>query len=696
MRLSKAAIRRALRRAGEAIKAGVDALRFEVSHETLLRWTSLALTLVVAISIRLLPLRWGAYLSEFDPYWHYHVARYVSEHGFAAFFTWRDDMVWYPWGRDVAKTTFPGVAFTTAGLYMLLKALGVPIDLYTLCVYFPVFAAAVTCLALYFLGREIGGPKVGLLAAFLLAVNPSYIQRTSLGFCDDETVGLLLIVLFSLFLLRAIDEERSEGQHLIYSVLAGLSLGFLCATWGASRYPFAVAAALAVLLVLVKRYRPRLLSAYAITFGIALFIAVHVPKLGLRFLWENTVLPVLAAVLILALAELVRHVERPRNKAVLVLACLALLAAGIYLAIHFKLVKPVGKKFLTVVNPLMRKELPLFESVAEHKPNTWAIMFYELGAGIMFALLGIYFAVREPTDKNIFITIFALTAIYSAASMVRLSVLMAVPVSVLWALALERLVRPMMRVVEEAERAFVRRLPHAGKGLAGFTLPVLLIFTYISVLGSVQAADSPVTIASASLPMKEYYSDWLEALNWMRENLPPDAVVACWWDYGYWVRVIANRTTLADNGTINKTQIQLIARMYLSNETEAIKILRRLGATHVLIFITFRAPMGDDAGYADENKWHWMARIAAERWPEFKEENFGKVERGRWEWNDRGKQTVIYKLMQYVKSETLGPARVAKPELEYFELVFISHGRAKQGVYARVAVFEIKYPSPGA
>ena len=687
----KRALRRGLRRAAEGLRNAVSALRFEVSHESLLRATTLTLIALLAAGLRLLPLRWGAYLSEFDPYWHYHVARYVSEHGFAAFFTWRDDMVWYPWGRNVAKTTYPGVAFTAAGLYMLLRWLGVPIDLYTLCVYFPVLMTAITCLAMYYLGREVAGPKVGLLSAFFLAVNQAHIQRTSLGFFDDETVGILLIVLFSTFLLRAVDEKRSEGEHIAYSVLAGLSLGFLCATWGASRYPFAIASAFMVVLVLLRRYRPRLLSAYSITFGLALFIAIHVPKLGLRFLWESTVMPVVVAFIILAVAELVRHVEKTSHKAVVAVACLALLAAALYLAMYFKLVKPVGKKFLSVVNPLMRKELPLFESVAEHKPNTWAIMFYELGAGILFALLGIFFAVREPTDKSIFLTIFGLTAIYSAASLVRLGVLMAVPVGVLWAFALERLARPLMQVMKEAEEAFVRKEAHAGKGLAGFTFPLIFMLTFLSVAGAVQAAESPVTIASASLPMKDSYPDWLEALNWIKTNLPPDAVIAAWWDYGYWIRVIANRTTLADNGTINMTQIQLIARMFLSNETEAVKILRKLGATHVLIFITFRSPMGDDAGYGDENKWHWMARIAADRWPEFKEEEFGKYEHGRWEWSDRGKQTVIYKLMQYVKSETLGEVRVPKPELEHFELVFVSHGRARGGIYARVAIFQVLY-----
>ena len=154
--LSKRAVKRALRRAWDGIKACVNAIRFKVSHEGLLHGSVLVLVLGLAAVLRLLPLRWGAYLSEFDPYWHYHVASYIVENGYPAFFTWHDPMVWYPWGRDVARNTFPGVSFTTAGLYMLLSALGAPITLWDLCIYFPVAMAVLSCLAIYFLGREIG------------------------------------------------------------------------------------------------------------------------------------------------------------------------------------------------------------------------------------------------------------------------------------------------------------------------------------------------------------------------------------------------------------------------------------------------------------------------------------------------------------------------------------------------------------
>jgi len=681
--LDKRALKRALVRAGEAIRSGLSALRFEVSHERLLHGSVLALVAVLAAGIRLLPIRWGAYLSEFDPYWHYHVARHMVNYGFASFFTWHDNMCWYPWGRDVAKSTYPGVPFATATLYLILRALGLPVSLYQVCVFFPILMGTLACIAMYFLGREIGGPKVGLLSAFLLAVSPAHIERTALGFCDDETIGIFCIILFFTFLLRAIDEKRSDAEHLVYSVLAGLSLGCLCASWGASRYPIAISAVLALVLVALGRYRPRLLSAYSISFGLALFVAAHVPRLGLKFLWEASTAPILIAIAVLALAELVRHVEERRNKAIVIGVALAAIGVSAYLMYHYGLIKLPARKFISVLNPMARKELQLFQSVAEHRPSTWAILFYEFGGGLLFALAGLFFAVREPTDNNIALAIFGISSIYAAASLVRLTILMAVPTCILWALALDRLARPLVRVMEEAEEAFVRREEHAGKGLAGFGFPVLFLITLLSVSGAIRAADSPVTIASASLPLKVECEDWIDALGWMKENLPEDAVVVSWWDYGYWIRIIANRTTLADNGTINMTQIKLIALMFLSNETEAINILAEKlhRPTHLVIFVTFDR-YGRDAGYGDENKAHWMCRIAG-----LDEDKFWD-EHGRW--TEEGKNTLIYKLIDWVKANV---TERAYTPLDHFRLLYVSRPGAEPtgNMYAKVAVFEIIY-----
>ena len=62
--------------------------------------------------------------------------------------------------------------------------------------------------------------------------------------------------------------------------------------------------------------------------------------------------------------------------------------------------------------------------------------------------------------------------------------------------------------------------------------------------------------------------DYREAYSWMRENTPPDAVMASWWDYGYQTTAMANRTTLVDNNTWNTTHIATVGRAMASDEAK--------------------------------------------------------------------------------------------------------------------------------
>jgi hypothetical protein len=111
----------------------------------------------------------------------------------------------------------------------------------------------------------------------------------------------------------------------------------------------------------------------------------------------------------------------------------------------------------------------------------------------------------------------------------------------------------------------------------------------------------------------------------MNNNLPSTRVVFAWWDYGYWISVNTGLHTLADNGTGNSTQIQIIASGLMLNESMAANLLRQYGVTHVAVFFSYNfqfgnsplcpssntAPAGSPpvCGYGDDSKWYWMVRI---------------------------------------------------------------------------------------
>ncbi len=103
------------------------------------------------------------------------------EEGPAAFVDWFDDRVWYPLGRTVSATMYPGMLpalnawphltspttllLTAAGLVASaatvikgLRLLGLPADVMTVCAFMAPAFASLTALATYFFVVEIKVP----------------------------------------------------------------------------------------------------------------------------------------------------------------------------------------------------------------------------------------------------------------------------------------------------------------------------------------------------------------------------------------------------------------------------------------------------------------------------------------------------------------------------------------------------------
>jgi dolichyl-diphosphooligosaccharide--protein glycosyltransferase len=713
---------------GEGIRL-LKNLRLRMSHDTILQISILSIILLIAFAIRLLPMRWGFHLSEFDPYAHYRSAEYIVNNGFASWFTWHDYQRWYPFGIPVYRAFFPGVSFTAAFLYKILEMLAIPISLYEFAVIFPPMMATLTCLIMYFWGRDTWGKNVGLFSALFLALNGSYVGRTALGWFDDESVGIFAIVLFAFVFLRSLDEQRTWNSTVKYGVASGLALGYIFASWGAAFYPLGLIALFAVLLLLLGRYSKRLLLSYSLTLGLSLFIAINVPKRSVRFLLTSPVLAALFVFSLLCLWEILRNTKTNRWKFVYTLGFLAI--AGVAFAVLLgRGTTPIAGKFLTVLNPFERLFNPIVESVQEHRPPAWGSFYYDYGLGIFFIVIGLYFAARNPTTRNLFLVLCALTSIYFASSMVRLLVILAPSFSMLWAIGLVGVLRPFIMVMREVPRIPFRKkyvFGHVGKEFSGAALILvfmLLSFAFIlpTSLGRdrprvFEQAYSPVTIMASSVPLRtgDPILEWYETLMWMRYELPDDAIVVSWWDYGYWISIIGNKTTLADNGTVNTTQIANIGRIFMSNETEAIKILKQYERNgrrpeYIVVFTTFDTN-GNDRGYGDEGKWRWMAKIAASRFGDyFNDNSFGNYTLGkdgtdknndgridpRTETvdNPKGQNSTIYKLMNYAKDRVLN--REPSVQLTHFDidqgyLSTTSRQENYGGIIVLVAVYKIIY-----
>ncbi|UCH01937.1 MAG: hypothetical protein JSV20_08960 [Candidatus Bathyarchaeota archaeon] len=589
-------------------------IRQQVSKKSIALFFCLLLILFLSISIRLLPIKWGFTISEFDPYFNYDVTKYVVENGFSSWSEWYTYRAWYPFGRDIEYTSFPGIPFTGAFLYHFISALGFSVTVMDVCIIFPVLMAALTCIVAYYFGKELGGIEVGLLSSLFLAINPAYIGRTNLGFYDTETVGIFATLLAFLLYLRSLKQENKWYVSLFYAIMSGLSLGYVFSSWGASRYPFALLTLFTLILLIIKQYSRRLLISYSTLMGVGILIAVNIPKLGFHFLKELEGIAVFGMFSLLLMYEVAQRFESYKTKVIFITSFISLLGLLAVILWHFGFISlPLGK-FMSVINPFERTTIPIVESVQEHRPATWSSFYYQFGILVFLAPLAMIFIFRKLTNEKIFLITYFLSTLYFAASMIRLTVIMAPAICALSALAIVELLKPFISsVIQKPEKKRrIRRSKRMGKGFS--LLPIVCLFLLIlwPLVEGLDSAYAPTTIASSSIPIRDQIDDWSEALIWMQNNtnLPEDTVVASWWDYGYWITVIAEKTTLADNGTINATQIAQIGRMFMSNETEALTILKRYNVTHVVVFTTIGLARSGQLLYGDEVKWRWMAKIA--------------------------------------------------------------------------------------
>ncbi|MDI6805449.1 MAG: STT3 domain-containing protein [Candidatus Bathyarchaeia archaeon] len=694
---------------------GLGKLRIKISHGSIITFSALLLILFIALTIRLFPMRWeiqtgSMHLSEFDPYFQYRFTEYLVNNGFISWAWpdhWNDTQRWYPTGFDVARAGFIGLPMTTAFLYKIVSALGVNIDLMSFCALMPPIMGMLASLAVYFLGKDIGGGTMGLFAALFLALSPSYIQRTSLGFYDDEIIGILALIVFVFMFMRANEEDKPVSSAILYSLGSGLALGYFCIGWGAAYYPIGLTALFVFVLILLKRYTPHLLLSYSITFGLGLFIAINIPKLTPTYLFETAILPVAGVFALLCFVEVFQTLKSARSKVIFMGVVLATFVSGFGLLWQFR--QDIAGKFISVINPFTREGSPLIESVAEHRISAWGSIYYEFGIGIIFFILGLYFILRDLNNKNLFLLIFSLTSLYFACSMVRLLVLMAPAYSLVASTGVVGALKPFNTLLKEQPKIIMKKryaLEHVGKEFSGaaiFLIFLVLMTNFAFPSPRVyKQSYSPVTITAGSLPIvpNKPVNEWLDMLTWIRANLKATDVVVSWWDYGYWLTVLGNVTSLADNATIDTKQIENIGFVFMANETQALKMLETYDpkrTKYILVFTTLALGQTQEgqnyaywARYGDEGKWMWMARISGKAYDRFvemglspewtNETAFGEYNstQNRWIWNARGTNSTIYKLMSWGKHrwcETNSVTEISQEtpvEPQYFKEVFFA------------------------
>ena len=197
-----------------------------------LRYLLIIGVLVIAFSVsfmvRSLPADFGLELNEFDPFFNYRATEFMVENGLPAYLEWRDDMSWYPHGRDVSKTSQVMLHVSASTLY---QVFGAGSTLYDFTILFPVVIGSLTTIIIFALVRVIGGTSAGLLASLFFAICLPIVFRGTIGWFKSEPLGLFYGLLAVYLLLSGI---KSSGDKISIAKVAGagILLAFGLASWG--------------------------------------------------------------------------------------------------------------------------------------------------------------------------------------------------------------------------------------------------------------------------------------------------------------------------------------------------------------------------------------------------------------------------------------------------------------------------------
>ena len=263
----------------DSLPAPLRSLRLKTKQqELLLRVSALALIYVLAFAVRLFSvLRYESMIHEFDPYFNYRTTLFLTENGFSEFWNWFDSESWYPLGRVVGGTLFPGLMVTAALLHRLLRALSLAVHIREVCVLTAPFFAANTTLVAYAFGREIWDSGAGLVAAALIAIVPGYISRSVAGSYDNEGVAIFALLLTFYLFVRAVNTGS-----LAWALASAFGYFYMVSAWGGYVFIINLIPLYVLVLLVTGRYSQRLYVAYNCMYVLGMLLAMQIRFVGFQ------------------------------------------------------------------------------------------------------------------------------------------------------------------------------------------------------------------------------------------------------------------------------------------------------------------------------------------------------------------------------------------------------------------------------
>eukprot|EP00928_Gymnodinium_smaydae_P053212 TRINITY_DN37256_c0_g1_i1.p1 TRINITY_DN37256_c0_g1~~TRINITY_DN37256_c0_g1_i1.p1 ORF type:complete len:841 (+),score=119.70 TRINITY_DN37256_c0_g1_i1:37-2559(+) len=478
----------------------------------------------------------------------------------------------------------------------------------------------------------------GVVAAFVMAGNPAHLMRSMAGEFDNESFAIATFMATFWLWCRSIRTPSSWpwaflaaaayvtavatwGGYIFVNNLIGLHAAVLVAL---GKYNTGV-------------YRAYSIWYFFGTAG-ATFVPV-VGLTPLKSLEQMPSMAVFVGFQLIELCDVYRRRQKTEMSGkrffifrvvVFVLAGLAV-AAGCFVLFQYNYFSPLSSRIRGIFLKHERTGNPLVDSVAEHQPSSASSYKAYLGSSKDFAFFGLFLCWHQRTPAKVFPVLFAIVAYSFSLKMNRLiiicgpiaSILAGYPIGIVFDWCVEQVARFVCGPQPEKEH---KPLPQRTGGmgsiwryLESFLFPNEVKYAVklkdqfakrapfidrplrILIAGAIayssfhwlkdhrkkyiqfceeraEGFSSPGIVYEANLRdgTSIIVDDQLKGYQWLKSNTPADARVLAWWDYGYQITGIGNRTSLADGNTWNHEHIATIGRILSGAEKKSHNIMRHL------------------------------------------------------------------------------------------------------------------------
>ncbi|MDC0187509.1 hypothetical protein OAJ08_04955 [Candidatus Nitrosopelagicus sp.] len=525
----------------------------------------LALSVSISMTIRSTPASYGLELFEFDPFFNYRATEYILDNGTDAYFNWIDEKSWHPFGRNVSETSQVTLHLTAASLYSIFNF---GLTLYDFTILLPLVIGSLTAIVVFAFVRVLGGTTAGLFAALIFSISVPIFSRGLIGWFKSEPLGLFFAFIAMYLFVSGLKFNKGKIS-LIKLITAGFFLSLGLSAWGGILF-FIIPIILFYFSLPFFKNKDNFIMWAAPTFSISLILFSLLFERTSTFIIGYAGLAILLPTFFIIISGIIikfsNEHTKIRNCAILLIS-IVVSGIGVF---NSGIIGLPTFRYLNAVNPFLTTQDSLTDSVAEHMTTNLTMSFSFLSVFLIFAVIGMWFlfskkTITLKTDMRIFAIFIAIIAIYVSSAFVRLELFASVGIIILGSIGLTILTQ---KIFEQNKQNFTKII---------FPAMIIILFIIPVVLPEnnnwLGWADFPPSILNAGVMYKVSSDDWKDAMLWIKKNTSEDAVIASWWDYGYWITTLSERTTLADNATLIDWQIQKLAYTLITTPDKSWNIL---------------------------------------------------------------------------------------------------------------------------